>query len=123
MRRVRPLVVEVCLESGFSKKETHNIVLAVDEACTNIMKHSYQGDPKGLITLECRGGEKGVEFTLKDRGLPVNKAEIKHRALDKIRPGGLGVFFIKQMMDRVSYQKVRGVNILRMRKYGKKRRV
>lgn len=123
MKHIRPFISEICREAGFSKKEIHGLVLAVDEGCTNIMRHSYQGDSHGLITLECQGSQSEIVFVLKDRGLQADKKKIYHRALEEVRPGGLGVFFIQKMMDRVSYERHHGVNILRMKKYGQKSRI
>lgn len=120
LQYIRLLVKEVCLNFGFSKTQTHGLVLAVDEACANIIKHSYCGCTDGLMTLECRGTKKALEFILKDKGRAVDCRKIQHRPLDEVRPGGLGVFFIQKMMDEVQYRRSGGMNILRMKKYAEK---
>jgi anti-sigma regulatory factor (Ser/Thr protein kinase) len=105
----------------FSKKDTSNLVLAVDEACANILRHNYRGKTDGVIILECRFKKKNLEFVLKDKGFPMDCKKIQHRPLDEVRPGGLGVFFIKKMMDKVAYRRSKAWNIVTMVKYAKKK--
>ncbi len=121
LQYIRLLVKEVASNFGFSKTQIQGLVLAVDEACANIIRHSYCGCEEGLITLECKEKKKALEFILKDQGRPMDCKKIKHRPLNKVRPGGLGVFFIKKMMDEVEYARSRGMNILRMKKYAEEK--
>jgi anti-sigma regulatory factor (Ser/Thr protein kinase) len=118
---VRILVKEVCRMTSFSRKDISSLVLAVDEACTNIMKHNYRGKTDGVIILECRLKKRDLQFVLKDKGFPMDCKKIRSRSLDEIRPGGLGVFFMKKMMDRVTYQRSNAWNIVTMVKNAKKK--
>lgn len=106
---VRCFISEVCRRHGFVDMQTSQVVLAVDEALANVMKHGYQGRPDGRITLrvmpvtdEAKG--PGLSFTIDDWGRQVDPATIKSRDLADIRPGGLGVHIIRQVMDSATYE-------------------
>ena len=65
--RVRDFIVEVCTEAGFSSRETSNTKLAVDEACTNIIKHAYE-KLTGDLTIRVEISPGHVQIALRDRG-------------------------------------------------------
>ena len=119
LKEIRSLVKEACVVSGCDEAQIKNLVLAVDEACTNVIKHSYKGRTDGEIILECLESSGDLEFILRDRGEPVDHDKIKCRSLEEIRPGGLGVYLIKNTMDRVDYSRSKGMNIVTMTKYAK----
>jgi anti-sigma regulatory factor (Ser/Thr protein kinase) len=110
---------------GFSPAEGRSVTRAVDEAITNIMRHSYRGQLNRPIELLCRrvpkragsAGSEGLEVLLSDRGPAVDPAKMQGRRLDEIKPGGLGLHFIRQSMDVVEFKRVRGTNQLRLVKY------
>ncbi len=111
---------------GFSAAECRSVTRAVDEALTNIMRHAYGGQPGRPIEMICRhlpqrraaaGGGDGLEIVLCDRGPAVDPAKLRGRRLDEIKPGGLGLHFIRQSMDTVEFTRTRGVNRLRLIKY------
>ena len=81
------------------------LVLAIAEAAQNIVKHAYQGEDTGdkmeiKISLE----DGNLEIGFFDKGRPVEKDKIRHRKIDDIKPGGLGTFFIQQIMDAVVFK-------------------
>jgi serine/threonine-protein kinase RsbW len=110
---------------GFSPAECRSVTRAVDEAITNIMRHSYRGQLHRPIELLCHrvpkragnGGGEGFEVLLSDRGPAVDPAKLRGRRLDEIKPGGLGLHFIRQSMDVVEFKRARGANQLRLIKY------
>ncbi|PIQ95438.1 MAG: hypothetical protein COV67_14955 [Nitrospinae bacterium CG11_big_fil_rev_8_21_14_0_20_56_8] len=79
------------------------LVLCVDEACSNIIKYSYEGDPNQ--TIELSFWLKDDQFTVKirDYGKQCDTSTFKPRCLDDVKPGGLGTYFIHEIMDQVSY--------------------
>ena len=109
---------------GFSEPEVRSVTRAVDEALTNIMRHSYGGALDRRIELSClrvaRGraahGE-GFEIRLVDYGPKIDPAKLRGRKLEEIKPGGLGLHFIRQSMDIVEFRRARGANVLRLVKY------
>jgi len=103
LRAVRSLVDEVTSEMGFPPRSRAEVRHAIDEACTNIIKHSYGGRLDRKIIVILREAQNRLEVTIKDYGKKVHPARIRHRALHDVKPGGLGVYFIKQSMDMVRY--------------------
>ena len=82
-----------------------DVVLAIAEAAQNIVKHAYQGedtDDKMEIKISLEKGQLEIGFF--DKGRPVEKDKIRHRRIDDIKPGGLGTFFIQQIMDAVVFK-------------------
>ena len=81
------------------------LVLALAEAAQNIVKHAYnneQTDDKMEIKISVSNGHLKIGFF--DKGRPVEKDKIRHRKIDDIKPGGLGTFFIQQIMDAVVFK-------------------
>lgn len=115
---VRAMVGQLCEVIGCAKDEERQIILAVDEACANIIKHTYHGDEGQSIEIRCESAGDRIEFVLKDCGPPIDVDKIKPRQLEDVRPGGLGTHFIRTIMDEVNYQHIEGCgNILRMVKH------
>jgi anti-sigma regulatory factor (Ser/Thr protein kinase) len=110
---------------GFSAPECRSVTRAVDEALTNIMRHSYGGQSDRPIELIChrvpkrsgKPGGEGFEVLLSDRGPAVDPEKLRGRRLDEIKPGGLGLHFIRQSMDVVEFKRAQGANLLRLIKY------
>lgn len=94
------------------------LVLAVDEACTNVIRHAYAGVAPGTIRLAVTRSGDTLEFTLDDDAPTVDPACIRPRALGQCRPGGLGVALIDRVMDHWRMAPVDGArgNRLVMRK-------
>lgn len=79
-----------------------DLVLAVDEACQNVIRHAYGGGEGDLI-LRLNIAADTVEIDLIDFARPVDPAAVCPRDLDDIRPGGLGTHFIREVMDDVRF--------------------
>jgi serine/threonine-protein kinase RsbW len=122
LRALRSLVNEVTHEMGFYIKTRNEVTHAINEACTNVIKHSYENDHEKEIIISLTNKHDHLEVTIKDFGKKVHPARIRSRKLHEVRPGGLGVYFIKQSMDEVWYDmSPRQGTELRMVKYLKKR--
>ena len=93
------------------------LVLAIDEACQNVVRHAYK-DKTGDIAIKLSFKDNEFIVTLEDDGTPAIPEKIKPRNLEDIKPGGLGTFFINQIMDSVSFQLTSPdwVNCLTMKK-------
>ena len=103
MKLVRGLVAAAAEVVGFAKPDVNSLCLAVDEACTNIIRHAYGGDHDQKIEVQLRMHPDRIEVKLRDYGRKPDPAKIKPRELHDIRPGGLGVHFIRTIMDEVVY--------------------
>ncbi len=91
---------------------------AVDEACSNVIKHAYAGDPNKEIAVTLRISPEAFEVIIEDTGRKTDVASVKGRKLDDIRPGGLGVHLIKRACDIVEFdEKKKNGNRLRLVRY------
>ena len=104
---VRAAVEELCKEVGFSEDATGRIILSLDEALTNIIKHAYLGAEDRPIEVELTpigsDGPQGLQMLLRDYGQTVDRSQIKSRDLQEVRPGGLGVHIMTECMDEINY--------------------
>ena len=87
---------------GFDDSAAALMVLALDEACTNIIRYAYDHACKP-VRLEMSRHRTFVRFVLRDYGRSCDPKKIQSRALEEIRPGGLGVHIIRQAFDCVDY--------------------
>ncbi len=109
----------------FPEEESRAIVRSVDEALANVIRHAYQGKSGQPIEVTCRhlhGTQNevcttGLEIVLQDSGVPADPRKMKGRSLDELRPGGLGLHFMRQSMDEVEFSRKKGKNQLRLVKY------
>jgi len=119
---VRNALSELTAKLGFAEPDCRAVVLAVDEALTNIIRHAYLGDAERPIEATfrriqlSRDGKSGtaLEIVLEDRGVTANPKKMCGRALEDVRPGGLGLHFIRECMDTVEFSRRRGRNLLRL---------
>jgi len=82
-----------------------DIVMAVDEACQNVIRHAYQGVPDGVIELEVRCAGDELQIAVRDFAPAVDPARVRPRPLDELRPGGLGTHLIRSAMDHTELVK------------------
>ena len=109
----------------FSDPDSRAIVRSVDEALANVIRHAYKGRGGLPIEISCSrlwntkdgGTPNGIEILLSDSGRAIDPKKLKGRPLDEVRPGGLGIHFMKQSMDVVEFHRKSGKNLLRMVKY------
>ena len=105
LKGVRSYTREVLSQDPVFKSTTDDVVLAVAEAAQNIVKHAYSGEPTGdTMRVEISFKEGQLKIELFDKGKPAIPKNIKPRQLDDVKPGGLGTFFIGQIMDEVVFK-------------------
>ena len=100
---IRSALYPVVVDAGLSKKEARQIVLAVDEACSNIIKYAYEGDHSKVIALSVFVEKTKIVIELKDSGKKSDVSKIVPRKLDDIKPGGLGTHFMAEVFDTITY--------------------
>ena len=100
---IRKNVKQICLQLSFSEKETNEIVLAIDEACTNIIRYAYNDCRDGEIRLEIYQDNQQVIFRLHDLAKHVSKDCIEQKPTEPLKPGGLGVMLMQQVMNSVKF--------------------
>ena len=104
LRLVRAVVSEAAALCGCSESCVRDIVIAVDEACQNVIRHAYGGKPDGEILIDIRREGDRIAFNIIDFAEPVDVSKVKPRSLEELRPGGLGIHFISQCMDDARFR-------------------
>jgi anti-sigma regulatory factor (Ser/Thr protein kinase) len=122
---VRGAVERLSETLGFPEPQCQSITRAVDEALTNIARHSYNNRLDEPVTLYFRRTQRdlhgsvqqGLEILLCDRGPAVDPSKLHGRPLEEIRPGGLGLHFMRETMDTVEFLRKGSTNRTRLVKY------
>jgi anti-sigma regulatory factor (Ser/Thr protein kinase) len=89
-------------QEGWEKKATEEILLCVDEVLTNIIRHAYQGKP-GKVKVLVNAGHDKIEIITEDSGKKFDPTQVPPPELPRQKPGGLGVHFIRTIMDQMIY--------------------
>lgn len=101
---------------GFDEEECRWITLAVHEALTNVIRHAYHNQHDKPVELHLRERDQGMEVLLVDHGTGVKPEQMSGRDLNDVRPGGLGLHMIREIMNETQYSPLDGRNELRMYK-------
>ena len=103
LKGIRDSVKERVLACGARPECATDVVMAVDEACQNVIRHAYGEDRHGeiVLTIEQRGDT--LIFSLMDFAPRTDPAKVQPRELDDVRPGGLGTFLIQEVMDSAEF--------------------
>ena len=107
LKEVRTFSRDVFEKINLPQEQKEELVLAIAEAAQNIVKHGYKDVEETTdrmeIKISLKDGELEIGFF--DKGKEVVPENIKHRKLDDIKPGGLGTFFIKEIMDAAVFKR------------------
>ena len=105
LKNIRLFVTNFLNDYELEMKLINNIKLAVDESVSNIIKHGYKGeDENNKIEIKLELIKKKLSIHLFDNGTPVKQKNIQPRNLKDIKPGGLGSYFINEIMDEVKWE-------------------
>jgi len=99
----RRFLEECGLARGFDEKKVGRIALALTEAVANVIKHTNARDPSGEIRIGIGRSAEQLSIHIRDWGAKQDARNFKSRALDDIRPGGLGLHYIRETMDLVEF--------------------
>jgi anti-sigma regulatory factor (Ser/Thr protein kinase) len=123
---VREFVGAAAQKCGLDAPAIYAVQLAVDEGFSNIIEHAYGGECLEKIECKCQIAPSGLTITLRDCGSPFDPASIPDpnltAELQDRDVGGLGLYFIRQLMDEVEFsflpdpESGKRCNVLRMRK-------
>lgn len=115
---IRKVLQELLDSHDVPADTARRLILCVDEACANVIKHSYKSPCDEPI--EATFNIEGEDFTvqIRDYGKQCDTSKIKPRSLDDVKPGGLGTHFINEIMDEVSYctKRTKGTLLTMMKK-------
>jgi anti-sigma regulatory factor (Ser/Thr protein kinase) len=105
LKEIRSFAREVLAQDDIFKSTSDDVVLALAEAAQNIVKHAYSGqETSDNLKVEITYNNNQLKIDLYDKGVPAIPSNIKPRNVDDIKPGGLGTFFIGQIMDEVLFK-------------------
>jgi serine/threonine-protein kinase RsbW len=120
---IREAVSKIAAQAGFDTDDVSKIELAVDEACANVIKHAYdKGNSKKLIEVLIKIDKNKLMVVVTDKGKGFNPSDIKlpkmREYLKEMRVGGLGIYLIETLMDKVNFDLKPGIkNQVKMIKY------
>lgn len=104
---IRDFISSAAADINIPKDIAENIILAVDEACTNIIKHAYKFSPDGEIIVKVKPSLSKFVVSIMDNGLSFEPDSIPEPDLQKYyrqrRVGGLGIYLMKTLMDEVKF--------------------
>ncbi len=126
LTEIAEFITRAAREAGLNDDEVFHVEMAVDEACSNIIEHAY-ATQAGDINLACTCPAAGqFEIVIRDSGRPFDPAEVPPpnvdtpADLDNLNEGGLGLYFMRKLMDEVRFEFVPGQgNMLTMIKRAK----
>ncbi|WDP89154.1 MAG: ATP-binding protein [Desulfobacter sp.] len=120
LKLVRDVMRNAAKSLGITGDRADGIILAVDEACSNIIRHSYMGRVDKTIEFSITLGKAALTIAISDSGKKWNPPakDLNKESLNKLKPGGLGLLIIRRVMDRIDFSRANsGKNIIRMVKY------
>jgi serine/threonine-protein kinase RsbW len=107
LARVADYVEKVAQATGLDERQAYDVQMAVDEAVTNVMEHAYEGQRDGHIWITTFMEKKNLVIEIRDRGVRFDPATVKtpntRGPLNKRTIGGLGIFFMRKLMNKVEF--------------------
>lgn len=103
LKPARHAVKQALIDTGCDEAAARDIVLALDEACQNVIRYAYGPEREGDISLTIEREGEELVFVLTDWAPRIDPSKVRPRDLDDVRPGGLGTFLIREMMDGVEF--------------------
>src|SRR5512144_2242959 len=105
LSEVGNFIEDAASRCGMDDKQIYDVQMAVDEACTNVIEHAYGGKKSGKIEIVCEKRGNDFVVTIRDYGKPFDPDQVEqpktNAPLSERNIGGLGLFFIHKLMDRV----------------------
>ncbi|MGQ9681070.1 MAG: ATP-binding protein [Anaerolineae bacterium] len=118
LSRIADFVLQAAVGLGLDEKQAYEVQMATDEACANIIEHAYGLGVAGEIAIRCTLEGDDVVVTIRDRGRPFDPSEVAEPditcALEERQIGGLGLYFMRKLMDSVEFTCRPEGNTLRM---------
>lgn len=111
----RAFVDGACRKHGYDEGITHAVVLAVNEAVSNVIRHAHRDRPESAMRLECLFAPNGIEIRLIDEGEPFDLAAAPELDPGELRVGGRGIYLLRTLMDQLVCEPLGAHgNVLRM---------
>ena len=117
-------VLSCASDQGLEKERIGEIELVMEEVLVNIIKYAYKGKDVGNMEISCSGDDGKFIIEISDAGVPFNILEAADpdvtANVDERAIGGLGIYFVKQLIDEVKYQREKDQNRLTLTVFKKK---
>jgi serine/threonine-protein kinase RsbW len=121
LSELRAFLQESLSRVSLSENEKHQVTLAVEEVCANLIIHSHGCNPMDHIQLEVKDSPEKMTFEISDQGEAFNILEYEAPDLKKVmvekRKGGLGIILVKKIMDEIEFESKNGTNTCRLIKW------
>ncbi len=118
LEAIGEFVTAAARQANMGERDIFAVQMAVDEAATNIIVHGYQEQEGATLSIACRKEADDLVIEMRDRGRPFDPCEVPepdlHTPLEKRQEGGLGIFLMRRMMDRVEFSRQGDENVLTM---------
>jgi len=107
---ISEFVTRAAEAAGLDTRAVDAVQLAVDEACSNVIEHAYEGQDRGDIECTCNSSDDGLTVIIRDHGRPFDPALVQEPNLnptlqdEEFTGGGLGLYFMRQLMDKVLFE-------------------
>jgi len=120
LRAVRGALLDFAFNAALplAARELDEVAIALQEACTNAIRHAHGCDPTKRFRVELRSGDESLEILVKDGGAPFDLDAVAAPKPEELREGGYGIAIMRSWMDEVGLSREDGGNVLRLvRKY------
>lgn len=121
LSELRTFLQRTLSEVSLSEIEKHQVTLAVEEVCANLIIHSHGCNPQDHIQLEIKDFEQKLIFEISDQGEAFNILTYEEPDLKKVmiekRKGGLGIILVRKIMDEIEFESENGTNTCRLIKW------
>jgi serine/threonine-protein kinase RsbW len=119
LAKISEFVSRAIKEAGFDETTAYTVLVAVDEACTNIIEHAYGGEEQGDIQCSCEVSEDSITIILRDRGKPFDPTTVPEPnfavPIEQLECHGAGLVLIQRIMDEIHFSSTpEGENVLTM---------
>lgn len=124
LSKVRNFIQKIAYKNHFSNKVINAVKLAVEEVCSNIIRHGYQNKDEGSIQIEIIISKTSITVIIIDQGQTYDPKQVKDPDLLKYveigKVGGLGIMMVRKLMDEIDYLVTSRGNEFRLTKYKQK---
>jgi serine/threonine-protein kinase RsbW len=124
---IRLTLYGIADKAGFSYEEIEDMKVAVTEACTNVVLHAYSNREPGSIDVKFNQSDEGLTISIKDAGSSFTyehgnhkQVSLHNKELNEITAGGLGIFLMHALMDRVEVMTEKGTEVILTKLSGRK---
>lgn len=121
IERLSKAVAEFGEKNNLSSEVIYDVRLALEEVVSNIINYGFEDNYEHQISIEMNLQGETLTMKIKDDGKPFNPLEVKSTNLDKPfderEIGGMGIYIVRKLMDKILYKREEGNNVLQLTKY------